>query len=66
MKYPKQEEIEGHPSQDMTTRYADDALFRECGYRIHSRPENGEAIWTRDGRMFSESELIEASKRKNH
>lgn len=33
-----------------------DVALRRAGFRIHSRPKRGEAIWVRDGEFFLENE----------
>ncbi len=60
-KYP--DENAGSPSQDNTKRYPTDQLLRKFGYVIHSRPKEGQAIWAKRGKLFTQEEAILESRR---
>jgi len=45
-------------TQDSSTRRQTDADLREAGFHIHSRPDQGEAIWERDNRRYRQSEAV--------
>lgn len=47
-----------HPSEDRSNRFPKDRLLRLHGYRIHSRPNKGEAIWKREEILFPYSEAV--------
>lgn len=38
--------------------FPDDVLLRDCGFLIHDRPADDEAVWTRDGREYSVSAAL--------
>ncbi len=48
-----------HPSACHTSCNALDRLIRANGYRIVSRPQQGEPIWGRNGETWSESEVLQ-------
>lgn len=48
-----------HPSQSKSSFYPEDVYLRRHGYRIHSRPKKGEAVWiNREGELLVHSEAI--------
>lgn len=44
-----------HAWSDQTGRYPQDALLRQHGFSILTRPENGEPVWLRNGTQYLES-----------
>ena len=48
----------GHPSQDTSHRFSRDALLRENGFCIRSRPADCESVWERNGKFYSQSEAF--------
>lgn len=56
--HPEAEEGPDHPSQDTTGRHPLDAALRHVGFRIHSRPKRGEAVWEKGGTLFPESRAV--------
>lgn len=47
-----------HPSQDTTDRCREDTLLRKAGFKIHSRPRTGEAVWSRKGKRYRHSQAV--------
>lgn len=48
----------GHyDTSSQSTRCTRDVVYRQFGFRIHSRPKNGGAIWERGGHYYSEPEM---------
>jgi hypothetical protein len=41
-------------------RVEDDALLRSFGYKIHSRPDRGEPVWEKGGRVVPQSQALAA------
>lgn len=41
----------------------DDELIRRYGFAIHSRPRDGEAVWTRNGKLVGHSAALEIARR---
>lgn len=39
-------------------RFSEDVYLRLKGFKIHSRPSDTEAVWTRDGKLYDHSEAI--------
>lgn len=54
-----------HPSQARCHRFAVDAMLREYGFRILSRPKKGEAVWLWCGNEISHSQAIRNIDRKD-
>ena len=53
------DEIEyGHPSEDISNRFAVDALLRRHGYRLEHRRPNQEPRWSLHGVIFKQSEAL--------
>lgn len=47
-----------HPSRDTSNRCAVDALLREYGFVIHSRPKNKPPVWSYCGDIYSQEEAL--------
>jgi hypothetical protein len=39
--------------------HPDDERLRACGFKIHARPERGEASWERAGKVLGESAALD-------
>jgi hypothetical protein len=39
-------------------RYTTDERLRAHGFQIFARPENAEAVWSRDGRRYSQTAAL--------
>lgn len=50
------------PGQDSTERFPIDEILRKRGYTIKSRPNQGEAVWERNGHEFLQSRVLEREK----
>jgi hypothetical protein len=48
----------GSPSADTTDRFHTDALLRHAGFRIHSRPRVGPAVWSFRGALMTYTEAV--------
>ncbi len=55
---------EGHPSSETRTMNSKDILLRRAGFKIKHRPKDGEAVWTRHGKEYAQSEALELIARK--
>lgn len=42
-----------HAFADRTGRFPFDQLLRDNGFRLVSRPKQGQSQWTRDGRLYT-------------
>jgi hypothetical protein len=40
------------PSQDTTARHSRDQMLRRKGFKIHSRPKHGGAVWEKGGKLY--------------
>lgn len=47
-----------HPSVDRTGRFPVDAQLRKMGFRIRSRPKQGESLWEKEGILIKYTEAI--------
>ena len=47
-----------HPSKDKTTRHPTDQLIRSKGFRIAERKGDQEPVWERNGKRYSQSEVL--------
>ena len=59
-----EKEVFEHPSQSKSRCCEEDQLLRRNGYVIHSRPKQGEAIWSKEGQLYKHSEAIRSLRRK--
>ena len=55
---PMEEAEVEKPSADHGPRFGFDARIRKCGYVIKSRPERGEPIWSKNGVLFTHSDVL--------
>jgi hypothetical protein len=46
------------PSQSYSRRFPADQLFRKQGYRIERRPDKGPAVWSKNGVLFTQDDLM--------
>lgn len=56
-----------YDTSDHSRRHVGDAELRECGFRIHTRPEKGPALWDRSGKVYTEERakaLVFAERKK--
>lgn len=55
---PGKEEIDPnyHPTRASHGQEMDTTI-RKHGFQIHSRPKGGKAVWTRNGQIYTESEV---------
>ncbi len=55
---------EGHPSVETRTMNSKDILLRRAGFKILRRSKDGEAVWTRRGKEYAQSEALDLIARK--
>lgn len=58
-KNDKQDEKIENPSQDHTGRFAVDQLLRKNGFRIRLRRKNSEPRWSKDGKLYTQSQALD-------
>ncbi len=51
---PRKPQSGNYPTEDSSERCRGDSELRERGFCIASRPERGQAIWTRNGKRYTE------------
>lgn len=52
------------PSRESKARFPEDITLRLAGFKIHSRPAVGQAVWERGGVLFLQAEaLLRVTKR---
>jgi hypothetical protein len=49
-----------HPSRDRSDRFAVDALIRRNGYSVFRRREGKPTLWSKDGRVYSQGQVLDA------
>lgn len=54
----KEDEQLAHPSQETRCIWPDDDLLRRNGFKIERRPRTGEAVWSQDGYLYTQSEAL--------
>ncbi len=47
-----------HPTINNASKFAIDDLLRSKDFIIHSRPKDGEPLWARCGRIYTQSEAL--------
>jgi hypothetical protein len=57
---PKKEPEAENTWREKRQLHPNDVKLRFHGFRIHSRPRLGEAIWQKDGALFCESRALES------
>lgn len=56
---PKEEHYEtGHTSKDNSKRHYTDQVIRSHGYQIHSRKGDQEPTWSKDGKVYTQNEVM--------
>lgn len=58
MFFPPKEPDVGHPTQDETRRCSLDQKLRAAGFKIKSRPRTGEPIWERQGKVYTQRQVM--------
>lgn len=53
-----------YDTKDRTERFSGDQKLRRAGFKIHGRPEKGEPLWEREGKVYKESEARRLSEQE--
>lgn len=57
---PTSDALQDKPMRDTTNRFHYDAILRRKGFRIHSRPKKGPAIWLLGDTPYTYEEALKS------
>jgi hypothetical protein len=52
---------EDYDTRETAARHPQDRALRRKGFAIHARPAKGPAVWTKQGRLYTEAQALETA-----